>query len=72
MLNKTLAKVSHKTEGLRSFLGLANFYRKFIKRFLQLEKPFLDLSKKELSFEWGDDQPAMVGVSEFSTCLIDL
>jgi hypothetical protein len=54
--HKTLSQVSHETEGLRSFLGPANFHRKFIKRFWQLEKPFLDLSKKELSFEWGDDQ----------------
>jgi hypothetical protein len=52
-------------------LGLANFDGKFIKRFSQLEKPFLDLSKKELSFEWGDDQQ-LWGVSEFSTFLIDL
>jgi hypothetical protein len=48
-IHKTFVKVSHKTERLRSFLGLENFYRKFIKRFSQLEKPFLDLSKKELT-----------------------
>lgn len=31
---KHWAKVSHDTEGLRSFLGLVNFLRKFIKRFV--------------------------------------
>jgi hypothetical protein len=43
-------------KGVRSFLGLANFYRKFIKNFLSLAKPLTDLSKKEGSFEWKGEQ----------------
>jgi hypothetical protein len=39
-------------KGDKSFLGLANFYKKFIVGFLALAKPFTDLFKKELSFEW--------------------
>lgn len=33
-----------------------NFHQKFIKGFLQVAKPLLDLLKKKLSFEWGDEQ----------------
>jgi hypothetical protein len=37
---------------VRSFLELANFYKKFIKDFLALAKLFTDLLKKEGLFEW--------------------
>ncbi len=37
---------------VKSFLGLANFYKKFIKDFLALAKLFIDLLKKEGSFGW--------------------
>ncbi len=43
-------------KGIRSFLGLVNFYRKFIKGFSQLVKPLLDLLKKEFSFRWKEKQ----------------
>ncbi len=39
-------------KGVRSFLGLANFYKKFIKDFLALARPLFELPTKELSFEW--------------------
>jgi hypothetical protein len=38
-------------KGIRSFLSLANFYKKFLKGFSQLVKPLLNLLKKEFSFE---------------------
>jgi len=41
---------------VRFFLGLANFYRKFIKDFFALAKPPIDLLKKEGLFEWKDEQ----------------
>ncbi len=43
-------------KGVRLFLGLANFYKKFIKDFFALAKPFNNLSKKKGSFEWKDKQ----------------
>lgn len=43
------------TKGVNFFLGLTNFHCMFIKGFLQVAKPLLDLLKKELSFEWGDE-----------------
>jgi hypothetical protein len=39
------------TKGVKSFLELVNFHRKFITFFPTLAKPFMDLFKKELSFE---------------------
>jgi hypothetical protein len=41
---------------VRSFLGLVNFYKKFIKDFLALAKPFTNLLKKEKSIEWKGEQ----------------
>jgi hypothetical protein len=43
-------------KGIRSLLGLVNFYQKFIKGFLQLMKVLLDLLKKDLSFKWKEEQ----------------
>ncbi len=38
-------------KGIRSFIGLANFY-KFIKNFSAAVEPLTDLLKKEGSFMW--------------------
>ena len=37
--------------GVRSFLGLANFYRRFIKDYAQVARPLNDLTKKDQTFE---------------------
>jgi hypothetical protein len=39
-------------KGIQSFLGLVNFYRKFIKGFWVLAKLLSDVLKKKFSFEW--------------------
>ncbi len=43
-------------KGIWFFLGLVNFYRKFIKDFSQLAKPLLNLLKNELSFKWKEEE----------------
>jgi uncharacterized protein YaaR (DUF327 family) len=43
-------------KGVRSFLGLVNFYKKIIKDFLTLAKLLTNLLKKEGSFEWKGKQ----------------
>ena len=41
---------------VRSFLGLAGYYRKFIKEFTKLASPLYSLLKKRISFEWDEDK----------------
>ncbi|CAC5365734.1 unnamed protein product [Mytilus coruscus] len=38
---------------VRSFLGLCNYYRKFIKNFAYIAKPLTNLTKKDVPFEWS-------------------
>ena len=42
--------------GVRSFLGLANFYRRFIKDYAQVACPLNDLTKKDQAFKWKESQ----------------
>ncbi|XP_024041540.1 uncharacterized protein LOC112098940 [Citrus clementina] len=40
---------------VRSFLGHAGFYRRFIKNFSAISKPLCNLLLKDAPFEWNDD-----------------
>jgi hypothetical protein len=42
--------------GVRSFLGLANFYRRFIEGYAQVARPLNDLTKKDTPFAWKEAQ----------------
>ena len=39
---------------IRSFLGLAGYYRRFIEDFSRLAAPMTRLTQKEVKFEWDD------------------
>nr|GEY46989.1 putative reverse transcriptase domain-containing protein [Tanacetum cinerariifolium] len=43
---------------IRSFLGLAGYYRRFIVSFLKITKPLTLLTQKNKKFEWGDEENA--------------
>jgi hypothetical protein len=42
------------TRDIRSFLGLAGYYRRFIENFSKIAKPMTELLKKDKKFEWTD------------------
>ena len=41
---------------VRKFLGLANYYRRFIKDFAQVARPMNMLTRKDEKWRWGDEQ----------------
>ncbi|GJR84445.1 reverse transcriptase domain-containing protein [Tanacetum coccineum] len=52
-----IAKLPYPTnvKGVRSFLGHAGFYRRFIKDFLMIYKPMTQLLMKDAKFDFSDD-----------------
>ena len=42
-------------KGLRSFLGHAGFYRRFIKDFSKISKPLCDLLAKDVVFDFSKE-----------------
>ncbi|GKA74325.1 putative reverse transcriptase domain-containing protein [Tanacetum coccineum] len=49
--SKSPTKIHH-------FLGLVNYYRRFIKGFLKIAKSMTKLTQKKVKFDWGDKQEA--------------
>ncbi|GJX02316.1 reverse transcriptase domain-containing protein [Tanacetum coccineum] len=41
---------------IRQFLGLAGYYRRFIKGFSKIAKPMTELTQKDKKFDWGEEQ----------------
>ena len=47
--------VPRKVKDVRAFLGLANYYRKFVKDFAKIAGPLHELTKKGLKFQWTNE-----------------
>jgi len=43
---------------VKSFLGLCNFYRKYVNNFAHKAVPLNNLLKKDVEFKWGEDEKA--------------
>lgn len=43
-------------KGVQSFLGFANFLRKFIKDYSRITIPLSEITKQNIGFHWGDKQ----------------
>ncbi|GJS76505.1 reverse transcriptase domain-containing protein [Tanacetum coccineum] len=66
-----LSKVPPPTnvKGIRSFLGHAGFYRRFIKDFSKISRPLTKLLEKDTSFEFNDEcHKAFNSLKEKLTC----
>nr|GEY62797.1 putative reverse transcriptase domain-containing protein [Tanacetum cinerariifolium] len=44
---------------IRQFLGLAGYFRRFIKGFSKIAKSMTKLTQKDVKFDWGDKQDAI-------------
>nr|GFB34115.1 putative reverse transcriptase domain-containing protein [Tanacetum cinerariifolium] len=53
---------------IRKFLGLAGYYRRFIKGFSKIAKPMTKLTQKKIEFEWGDKQEAAFQLLKQKLC----
>lgn len=45
----------HNVKSVQSFLGLCNYYRKFVKDFSKIARPLYDITKSS-GFQWSDSQ----------------
>lgn len=50
------APIPKNVNEIYTFLGLANYYRRFIRNFADIARPLYALLKKDVKFNWGSDQ----------------
>ena len=53
---------------VRSFLGLASYYRRFVKGFCDIARPLYNLTKKKVAFKWTEQSEC--AFKELKKCLI--
>ncbi|GKC52368.1 putative reverse transcriptase domain-containing protein [Tanacetum coccineum] len=53
---------------IRSFLGLAGYYRRFIKNFSKIAKPLTLLTQKNKTYMWGDKQDEAFQILKEKLC----
>ncbi|GJT51547.1 putative reverse transcriptase domain-containing protein [Tanacetum coccineum] len=56
---------------IRSFLGLAGYYRRFIANFSKIAKPLTLLTQKNKKLEWGDKTENAFQTTERNVCVSD-
>ena len=45
-------------KGIRSFLGFANYYRRYVRNFAEIANPLTELTKKDKKWHWGSEEQA--------------
>ncbi|GJX98980.1 reverse transcriptase domain-containing protein [Tanacetum coccineum] len=53
---------------VRSFLGMAGYYRRFIANFSKIAKPLTLLTQKNQKYEWGEEQEAAFQTLKNNLC----
>ncbi|GJV47520.1 putative nucleotidyltransferase, ribonuclease H [Tanacetum coccineum] len=53
---------------IRQFLGLAGYYRRFIKGFSKIAKPLTELTQKNKKYIWGEDQESAFQLLKQKLC----
>jgi len=48
--------VPRSVKDVQKFLGLANYYRQFVKDFAKIAKPLHEMMRKEMKWSWGERQ----------------
>ncbi|GJV52949.1 putative reverse transcriptase domain-containing protein [Tanacetum coccineum] len=61
-------KTSESSIEIHSFLGLAGYYRRFIKNFSKITKPLTPLTQKNKAYVWGDKQDEAFQILKEKLC----
>ena len=56
-------------KGIREFLDMVGYYRKFITRFADAARPVTKLTRKDTKFEWYED--CQTGFDYLKTCMTE-
>ncbi|GJU46717.1 putative reverse transcriptase domain-containing protein [Tanacetum coccineum] len=61
-------KTPESSTEIRSFLGLAGYYRRFIENFSKIAKPLTLLTQKNKAYVWGDKQDEAFQILKEKLC----
>ncbi|GJT70414.1 putative reverse transcriptase domain-containing protein [Tanacetum coccineum] len=65
---KRIGRSPRQPTEIRQFLGLAGYYRRFIKGFSKIARPITKLTQKSVKFEWGEKAEAAFQLLKQKLC----